>query len=186
MVGLVVWIAKYTQDKFQKLSLKNLILAITLVLNLIYFAGSKNFEFRDKLDFIFTDFRFFVVFCYFFVGASFYVFLDKISWTLKWFLASCFGIWIGFNFNLLGLLLPICGTYWILYLTQTIPVQNLAKKYGDWSYGVYIYSSPILSILHSFGVPQFGFYIYSSMAVTISIVFGYLSYHLVEKQFLKR
>jgi peptidoglycan/LPS O-acetylase OafA/YrhL len=71
-------------------------------------------------------------------------------------------------------------------LTQTIPVQNLAKKYGDWSYGVYIYSSPILSILHSFGVPQFGFYIYSSMAVTISIVFGYLSYHLVEKQFLKR
>lgn len=55
-------------------------------------------------------------------------------------------------------------------------------KIGDMSYGIYIYSFPIQQTLkHYFNLDLYSFLFWS---IFISIVFGYLSWHLIEKQAL--
>jgi peptidoglycan/LPS O-acetylase OafA/YrhL len=96
---------------------------------------------------------------------------------------------VGVIFNIGGLLFPPCIAYSVLFLSQVLPVKDLSKKIGDYSYGVYIYSTPIQILLHyiiASGVISMGFKTYNVVSILISIIAGFLSWNLVEKRFLKR
>ncbi|MBS1494560.1 MAG: acyltransferase [Bacteroidetes bacterium] len=68
-------------------------------------------------------------------------------------------------------------------ITATKYIRGISKKVGDMSYGIYIYAFVIQqTLVHFFKIEQFSLTIYASL---ISIVFGYLSWHLIEKQALK-
>jgi peptidoglycan/LPS O-acetylase OafA/YrhL len=161
----------------------------TIIANLFYFLFTKNELMRKDFDFIFYDFRVFSFILYFFIGAVFYLYMDKIKWTWILFLLSVLGLVIGALLNIGGLLFPVCIAYVVLFLSQVIPVKDLSKKIGDFSYGVYIYSTPVQIILHYIifsGAILMGFEIYNVVSVIISLFAGFLSWNLVEKQFLKR
>lgn len=165
------------------------ILIGTVIANLLYFILTKIEWLRNDFDQIFYDFRVFSLILYFFVGAVFYLYINKIKWNWSYFLISIFGLIIGAIFNIGGLLFPVCIAYVVLFLSQVLPIKDLSKKIGDYSYGVYIYSTPIQIILHyAFvsGVATIGFFYYNVLSILISIVAGYISWHLVEKRFLKR
>lgn len=64
----------------------------------------------------------------------------------------------------------------------TLPFFSTFGKYGDASYGIYIYSFPIQQVLMYF-------YKLSTLQLLecsclLSIIFGYLSWHLVEKKYI--
>lgn len=64
-----------------------------------------------------------------------------------------------------------------------LPVLSNFGKIGDMSYGIYIYSFPVqqtLMYIYKLNVMQLMFW-----SVIISILFGYLSWHLIEKRALK-
>ena len=66
------------------------------------------------------------------------------------------------------------------------PIKGIKDfgKYGDPSYGIYIYSFPIQQILvYYFKLNAINLCIIS---LSLSIIFGYLSWHLIEKKFIKR
>ena len=159
---------------------------ITGLLHLTYFTGLYYPTTRFWVDFVFYDFRFVALFTYFLVGAMFFVNLEKIKWTWLGFTLSCFGILLSFQYNLAGIFLPVCGSYWLLFLSQVLPFKNLSTRIGDLSYGIYVYSSPLQVCLLYTPLVSLGFGIYTLTTLIISIVFGYLSWNYVEKRFLTK
>lgn len=161
-----------------------LLVVTGFVLN-IYVLGALNEGVRLLLNSLFFDFRFFVLFAYFLIGSCFYVYLDKIKWSYGYFFLAVILILAGVGFNIFPILAPIPIVYSILFLSQVLPLQNLSKKIGDWSYGVYIYSSLIESSLRYVNFGQNGYLPSVLVSVLLSLLAGFLSWHLVEKQFLK-
>jgi peptidoglycan/LPS O-acetylase OafA/YrhL len=123
---------------------------------------------------------------YFFAGAWLYIFKGKIKWNYPVFLVSIIGIIIGINFNLLSIFGPICLSYFILFLCFALPIKNIAKKIGDWSYGVYIYGWPIQLTLGSYKIFSDNLTAFVLASVSLSLLCGYLSWNLIEKPILLR
>jgi peptidoglycan/LPS O-acetylase OafA/YrhL len=178
ILSLIGWLQK-----------RNLILIITVIANLFYFLLTKVEWIRNDFDNIFYDFRMFSLILYFFVGAVFYLHMDKIKWNWSLFLISILSLIIGAVFNIGGLLFPFYTAYVVLFLSQVLPIKDISKKIGDYSYGVYIYSTPIQIFAHyaivSSGI-TIGLLTYNVVTILVSTIAGYLSWNLVEKRFLKR
>lgn len=163
-----------------------IVISIGVLINIISFFCTRCVEFSAWIDQIFYDHRFFSLFAYFWVGTLYCIYFQKLVWNYKWFCVAILGLLIGFVTNAGMLLFPISGGYLLLFLSQILPFQNLSKKIGDWSYGVYIYSTPIQITLKLAGIGKFGFLAYASMSLALSLFAGFVSWHLVEKHFLKR
>jgi peptidoglycan/LPS O-acetylase OafA/YrhL len=102
-------------------------------------------------------------------------------------LALC-ALWLGYsiyqtdigdisNYLPLALLVVIGGSYY----SHTL--GNFMKRFGDTSYGIYIYSFPIQQLLVYALAPNTE--VLLALSVPLSILFGYASWHLVEKRFLR-
>lgn len=65
-----------------------------------------------------------------------------------------------------------------------LPVKYISNysKYGDPSYGIYIYAFPIQQSLVYFYKPKIEILI--MLSICLSVLFGYLSWHLIEKRVL--
>lgn len=84
-------------------------------------------------------------------------------------------------------LTPLAWGIIVLWLAFSIPSLNNFAKYGDISYGIYIYHSPILKTLLTLGLfSQIGVWPATLVYIIIVIVVGFCSWHLLENQFLKR
>ena len=68
--------------------------------------------------------------------------------------------------------------------TSTWPVLSQAGRFGDVSYGVYLYAFPIQQTLYHLW-PQLGFGTSLALAATLSLVAGWLSWRLVEAPALR-
>jgi peptidoglycan/LPS O-acetylase OafA/YrhL len=142
-------------------------------------------NFRNTLGNIFNDVWWIPLCTYFFAGSLLFIFKDKINWSFKYFLISAIVIVLGIIANLFPLVGPIFFSFFILYLGLRLPITNLTKRMGDFSYGIYIYSWPIQKLLTIAGINQFGIFVYGGLSLILSIGAGYLSWNLVEKKFLK-
>lgn len=88
-----------------------------------------------------------------------------------------FSIYFGFYNVSKHIVFPILV---ILIGFTPLPYFSAFGKMGDPSYGIYIYSFPIQQTLVYF--LKFNVFELMLYSVIISIVFGYLSWHLVEKK----
>lgn len=73
----------------------------------------------------------------------------------------------------------------VILLIGFIPLPFISTfgKFGDMSYGIYIYSFPIQqTLMYYYKMNTYSLLIYS---VLLSIGFGYISWHLIEKRALK-
>lgn len=122
---------------------------------------------------------------YFFAGMVTYLYRDKIMLSGKVTMIAILTIIIGNYFNVLLLILAISGTYLLFYLSLG-PVKKFSNfsKYGDLSYGIYIYSfviQQLLVYLWPNPMNQLENFIFT---LPIVCLFAYLSWHLVEKPFM--
>lgn len=67
---------------------------------------------------------------------------------------------------------------------KSTPLLRQAGKYGDFSYGLYLYGMPVQQTLFFFGLNDSFFY-FSFYSVLIASFFGLVSWHLIEKQAMK-
>ncbi|WP_025897752.1 acyltransferase family protein [Sneathiella glossodoripedis] len=117
---------------------------------------------------------------FFFVGASIFHFRDKIVIT-HW-LAAGFLVALLVSLsdpNIFRFVYPFALPYFVFYLAY-VPEGSIRKfnKFGDYSYGMYIYAFPIQQALTH--VTQ-DVYLHIILATVMTFVPAFLSWHLIEK-----
>ena len=143
-----------------------------------------NGSFASYFNLFFEDSKLAILFGYFFAGSFFYVFQKRIIWDWKIFLPLVFLFDYLVKINMVGLGLPIFA-YCTLYLCQALPIRNLGRKFGDVSYGVYIYHWGVQQLFFFLAIHKISPELSTWGSMIISVIIGYLSYHLVEKKFLR-
>lgn len=75
--------------------------------------------------------------------------------------------------------------YQMLHINLGRGVQNFGR-YGDISYGFYLYSFPIQQLCYQVSEGQWSLPLFSIITFVLSVIAGYVSFHIVEKRFLAR
>ena len=84
------------------------------------------------------------------------------------------------------ILTPVALSIIVFYFAFSFKRLNNFAKHGDISYGIYIFHFPIMKIASELGFfEKFNPFIVSAILIVIILIFGFLSWHLIEKQFLK-
>ena len=119
---------------------------------------------------IYYNFEFFKRYAWFFLGAAVILYSS----------ATYLDLPAGFVYR------PISLAVIVIFIGFHLPYLGNFARYGDFSYGIYIIHFPVLQFLASVGwFPKGSLIMVLVSAIT---VFGlsFLSWHLVEKRFLKR
>ncbi len=75
------------------------------------------------------------------------------------------------------LILPACV---IVFGTRSTPVVNRFGRFGDLSYGIYIYAFPVQQTLIWAGAAKLPFAVGLMLAAAVTVAFAWFSWHLVE------
>lgn len=124
---------------------------------------------------------------YFVSGIALYYYFDLFQRNRKWLFLLGLIIFVfeqkmGWEF-LTPMALPII----VFTIAFSLKQLNSFAKYGDISYGIYIFHCPIINIAVSLGFFQlYNPYVVASAIIVIVILVGFVSWHLIEKPFLKR
>lgn len=101
-------------------------------------------------------------------------------------LLACAGLVVSVPLNAFILLFPLFGSYLVIYLAFARWLKPLrAARYGDLSYGLYIYGWPVeqtLVALHGGAMPWAQLF---AEALPITAALAFASWHLVEKRALR-
>ncbi len=121
----------------------------------------------------------------FLIGALFFSLRNKLSHRWVWLLVS-FGLWYPLRAvpvaGHLLFVLSFCYGFHLLTKVRKIPSLDVGR-FGDYSYGVYLYSAPIQQILVWKGVTN-GWSVFA-WSLVLSLLAGIASWHLIEKRALK-
>ncbi|MCR4693728.1 MAG: acyltransferase [Pseudobutyrivibrio sp.] len=131
---------------------------------------------------------------FFAVGSTYYLYEDRIK--LKWqyfLLALILDLFLTYFFDF-SIVFAVFGSYLIFFIAfQKKFVARAYDKVGDLSYSIYLLAFPIQqTLLHFMGHPTETYntmtmdpYLNMALTVLILIPLSYMSWHLIEKQFLK-
>ena len=127
-------------------------------------------------------------FLYYFVsGIALYYYFEFFLRYKKWLLA--FGI-ITFLIEYkmgLEILNPIALSIIVFTFAFSLKQLNLFAKHGDISYGIYIFHCPIINLAIYFGLfERYNPFVVGFAVIVIILLIGYVSWHIIEKRFLKR
>jgi peptidoglycan/LPS O-acetylase OafA/YrhL len=89
------------------------------------------------------------------------------------------------SLNLAHLIMPLGLAYATFYLafTHAVPFQN-AGRWGDFSYGTYLYAWPIQQMLFASFIGVMPFVAFVPLAISLSLTAGVISWYAVERWFL--
>jgi peptidoglycan/LPS O-acetylase OafA/YrhL len=124
---------------------------------------------------------------YFFSGILFYQFRALIPRIRSLFFLSIFiCVLSAWFFEGLLFTLPVFGAYAIFYLAFSLHFRLYKwARFGDFSYGIYLYAWPIQQLLILFFEPYMNVWNLFSSATLLSVFMGFLSWNAVEKPFLR-
>lgn len=146
------------------------------------------FPYSDKKHLFFGNPYFHPKFImYFLAGACFYNYRNYVPRYNILAVLSFIAVIISFAFiKCIDQVLPIAGSYLLFHFAfnQKIPFGNFAK-YGDFSYGVYLYAWPIQALVNYFFYSHIGPYKLFMISTPLTLIAAFVSWHLVEKPFLK-
>jgi peptidoglycan/LPS O-acetylase OafA/YrhL len=83
---------------------------------------------------------------------------------------------------LLSLLFPPIATYCVFYFVYSKRSFN-AARFGDFSYGTYLYAFPIQQMMLASLGAAVPFWLYVPLAMIMSLIAGILSWHGIERWF---
>jgi peptidoglycan/LPS O-acetylase OafA/YrhL len=121
---------------------------------------------------------------YFLAGSTYFLFKEEIFMSSKFFLFALGLIILGIKNHFYLVIAPLSLPYILFWLAFKLPLTNF-DKYGDFSYGLYIYAFPVQQMLSYFKMNKHGFIVYFLASALISLLAAVLSYHVIEKPFLK-
>jgi peptidoglycan/LPS O-acetylase OafA/YrhL len=124
---------------------------------------------------------------YFLAGACCYYYRSSIVRNNLIAVLASIAIVISFSWiKCIDEVLPFAGTYLLFFIAyhRRIPFGNFAR-YGDFSYGVYLYAWPVQQVLVYFFYSSLNPWILFFSAFCITTMLAFCSWHLVEKPFLK-
>lgn len=79
----------------------------------------------------------------------------------------------------------IWGQYGFLYFLMWFAVRmrflNNWEKYGDFSYGIYIFAWPLMQLGAFFGLHHTGWFVYHLVIVVAAHIMAFISWHTIEK-----
>ena len=135
---------------------------------------------------LFYEGHFLELFNAFAAGALLYIFRDKIQISGRYAIFSIILIILGSFTNYFLEVFTLFGSYLVIYLTFTPKIKfHKFGKYGDFSYGIYIYGFPIQQLIVYYNIgpvnPISNFIISFPLILMMSI----LSWYLVEKKALR-
>ena len=120
----------------------------------------------------------------FLLGVAMYLYSDRIRWNARMFALCAVATVTLLPFPNMMYLVAFPATYTTVYLGLQNPSKWKFLETGDYSYGLFLYGYPIQQILVAtvpFARTWYGNII---LAVPLALVFGMLSWHLVEKHAL--
>jgi len=124
---------------------------------------------------------------YFILGSLFYLYQEKIVLN-GWFMVMALAVFaLPFKFESLELLHYLSLPYIVLYFAFAVNIKLFKNfgKYGDFSYGMYIYAFIVQqSLVHLFG-KSINFLFFNFLTFTITFLLAFLSWNLIEKQAMK-
>ena len=124
---------------------------------------------------------------YFLSGALFYVYKNVIVRNNLLAIAAVLSLIVSFVWlKHIDQILPLAGGYMIFYIVFNPAVKaGTFAKYGDLSYGIYLYGWPAQAIVMYFLKDSINPYSFFFIAVTFAAILAFLSWHFIEKPFLK-
>ncbi len=121
-------------------------------------------------------------------GVVFYRLRGHVTLRSSWIIAACISLAIAavlpYGWTIV---FPIAGTFLVLTLAfhRAVPLHGWSR-YGDFSYGAYLYAFPVQQLVMRFighPVPPWELFF---LAVPLSLMCAFMSWHLVEKWFLRK
>ena len=117
---------------------------------------------------------------YFFSGSVYFLYISKVIINYR-ILFTCLTIVLcSFLCNSYSFFAPFVVPYIVFWLACKLPLFKFGK-YGDFSYGLYIYAFPVQQLLSFYGIHKQGFLIYFLTALFGSLTFAIPSYLWIEK-----
>jgi len=159
--------------------LASLAFLLMLTLNTLTFLSvNANIAILDPLM---SDFYSIMVLTPFFFGMMFALWGDKIPIDDRLAMAAgaiaVFTYFIASGWNVYG---QFAFLYVLMWCAVRLPLQNW-ERFGDLSYGIYIYAWPIQQFAAFFGVYQLGWLGYHAVVVALCHVAAYISWHVIER-----
>lgn len=96
--------------------------------------------------------------------------------------------WLSFSdLNIfIEVLYPMSFAALIIGIAFNFKYLNNFGKYGDFSYGIYLIHFPVIQTLVHFKMHEYNFIFTLFLSIIITVTLSALSWHLIEKRFLKR
>lgn len=182
-IEFILYFGVLIYGMFRLFKFKILIIFLYIVLIGMYCANRSGVYF---LDMDLQTLNIIRLAAYFVGGSMFYIYREKINLNSLLFLFLLATLVVTFNTKI-GL--PISFLVWpyiIFFLSfyKNNIFENFAAK-GDYSYGLYIYAFPVQATIAHFFAEELNTPFFFLFSFIITYIFAGLSWHLVEKQFLK-
>jgi peptidoglycan/LPS O-acetylase OafA/YrhL len=164
-----------------------LILCITLYLLSATFYQIMLLLYQSSGDMMFYNFavKFLIgQLSYFISGALLYYHIDFFKKNAKWLLIIALPLYVISFFANLYFFQPISLAIIMFYLVFLTPHIDFFSRFGDLSYGIYIFHYPLIQVFY----PSFKAHPYATFLLVsvVLILVSYACWHLVEKPFLAK
>ncbi|MGO8674092.1 MAG: acyltransferase family protein [Capsulimonadaceae bacterium] len=123
---------------------------------------------------------------YFTVGMLFFELRKRIPYSGVLFALSIALLVVACHFGVLAIVMPVLWGYALFYMafSKALPLQRWGR-FGDFSYGLYLYACPIGQLLVTYYRSSFNAYSLFAATFGITLALAIMSWHLVEHPFLK-
>src|SRR5205085_5295324 len=108
-----------------------------------------------------------------------------LPWELtdgRWALLALLGLALSIPAHLFNFAFPVCGGYLTLWaaFSRRVPLIR-AARFGDLSYGLYIYGWPVEQCVVWYGGAPAPWWVVFLIAAPVTAAIAFLSWHLIER-----
>ena len=169
---------------------KRLLLTFLLISYLVYCLQTFGyfFPFKQSLSggIIGNPYYFPRFFTYFLCGSCVYTFRNQIPRNAWLAVAALILFLLSFKLNLIDLIWPVSGTYLLFYVAYHHKfIFPKFAKYGDFSYGIYLYGWPLQQLVMLWFGKHLNVYTFFAIVFPVVLIFAIISWKLVESPSLK-
>ncbi|MNO29374.1 Acyltransferase family protein [compost metagenome] len=121
---------------------------------------------------------------YFLVGSLLYLYKERIVLNSKFFAITLFIAFISLKAGVINYTLILVLPYALIFVAVKFRYSKF-RKYGDFSYGLYIYAFPIQQLIVYFWRDSLNITTFILLNCISTFIVSFLSWHLIEKKALK-